>query len=181
MPRLPYAIPSNDVAASISNRRGGQLTPLDLLLSHNDALASGWNSLLGAVRNEFSFPGDLREMAILRIGHLNHARYEWDAHLPVARAEGLPDEVIATLEQESPHTGHEIHDALLGYIDEMTLDVVVTQETFEQLRLHFSDVAIAELTAIVASYNMVSRFLVALDVQTADRELVTAITGARNA
>lgn len=181
MPRLPYATPSDHVAASISSRRGGQLTPLDLLLSHNDALADGWNTLLGAVRSEFGFPGDLREMAILRIGHLNHARYEWDAHLPVARAEGLPDAVIATLEQEAPRTGSDIHDAVLGYIDEMTRTVVVAPKTFDRLRDHFSDTAIAELTAIAATYNMVSRFLVALDVQTTDRALVASNAGAENA
>ncbi|SKB74128.1 Uncharacterized conserved protein [Arthrobacter sp. 31Cvi3.1E] len=170
MPRIDYAYPSGDVARKISDRRGGTLTPLDLLLSHNDGLAQGWNSLLGAVRTQFRLPGDLREMVILRIGRLNSAPYEWDAHLPVAQREGLPEDIIAALREGAPTTGHETHDAILRYVDEMTLNVVVSEEAFNGVRNHFDDTLIAELTATVAAYNMVSRFLVALDVHTSDRE-----------
>jgi 4-carboxymuconolactone decarboxylase len=170
VPRIDYAYPSHNVAQQMSDRRGGSLTPLDLLLSHNDGLANGWNTLLGAVRSEFRLPGDLREMAILRIGRLNSAPYEWDAHLPVARREGLPEDVIAALLADAPGTGRQPHDAVLRYVDEMTRNVVVSEDAFNGLREHFDDTLIAELTATVAVYNMVSRFLVALDVHTADRD-----------
>jgi 4-carboxymuconolactone decarboxylase len=169
VPRIDYAYPSEDVARQMSDRRGGTLTPLDLLLSHNDGLAHGWNTLLGAVRSQFRLPGDLREMAILRIGRLNSAAYEWDAHLPVAQREGLPEDIIAALLTDAPTTGSQPHDAILRYVDEMTQNVTVSEEAFNALRSHFDDTLIAELTATVAVYNMVSRFLVALDVHTSDR------------
>lgn len=174
MPRIEYSTPSSGVARQISLRRGGPLTPLDLLLSHNDDLARGWNGLLGAVRTSFGLPGDLRELVILRIGRLNGAEYEWDAHLPVARRAGLPESVIEVLLADAPDTGLQPHDAVLRYVDEMTLDVTVAAETFEALREHFSDTGIAELTATAAAYNMVSRFLVALDVHSSDRSALPA-------
>lgn len=170
MPRIEYAYPSKDVAQQISDRRGGSLTPLDLLLAHNNGLAEGWNTLLGSVRSQFSLPGDLREMVILRVGRLNSAPYEWDAHLPVAKREGLPEEVITALLSDATTTGFQPHDAVLRFVDEMTCNVIVSDEAFEGLREHFNDTLIAELTATVAVYNMVSRFLVALDVHTTDRD-----------
>lgn len=51
------------------------------------------------------------------------------------------------------------------YSDEMTRHVKVDEKTFERLRkVGFNEKEIVEITATVASYNLVSRFLVALDV-----------------
>ena len=46
----------------------------------------------------------------------------------------------------------------------MTLDVKVSDDVFAQLRRHFDTTQIVELTAAMATYNMVARFLVALGV-----------------
>jgi 4-carboxymuconolactone decarboxylase len=173
MPRLSYAIPSDSTAERIRNRRGGILTPLDKLLSHNDALAAGWNTLLGAVRQEFSIRDDLRELIILRVAVLNDAEYEWAAHVDLGTRFGLDQRVLDLLREAAPSgTGNPEFDAVIAYTDEMTRDVTVSETTFERLRTHFSETEIVELTATVASYNMVSRFLVALGVTASDREPV---------
>ena len=44
----------------------------------------------------------------------------------------------------------------------MTLDVKVTDDVFAQLKQNFDTTQIVELTAAIATYNMVARFLVAL-------------------
>jgi alkylhydroperoxidase family enzyme len=56
------------------------------------------------------------------------------------------------------------HAAVLRYTDAMTLDVQVPEDVFAELRTRMSEREIVELTASVAAYNCVSRFLVALDV-----------------
>lgn len=54
---------------------------------------------------------------------------------------------------------------MLAYTDAMTLDVRVPDAVFEKLKeAGFSDKEVVEITATVAAYNCVSRFLVALDV-----------------
>jgi alkylhydroperoxidase family enzyme len=53
---------------------------------------------------------------------------------------------------------------VLRYVDCMTVDVTVPQQVFEDLRAWCTEQETVELTATIASYNMVSRFLVALDV-----------------
>jgi 4-carboxymuconolactone decarboxylase len=49
----------------------------------------------------------------------------------------------------------------------------VEESTFTALAEKFTDQQVAEITATVAAYNMVSRFLVALDVHPHDRDAVT--------
>ena len=173
MPRITYATPAGTTAEQILDRRGGFLTPLDKLLSHNDGLAAGWNALLGAVRQRFSVPDDIRELIILRIAVLNAAGYEWAAHVDLGRNYGLSEQVLAGLQQDEPcGTDNEHYDAVLAYTDEMTRNIAVTDKTFKRLHASFTDTEIVELTATVAAYNMVSRFLVALDVKPSDREPV---------
>lgn len=46
----------------------------------------------------------------------------------------------------------------------MTIGVSVPDEVFAELKKHFSEQEVVEITATVAAYNCVSRFLVALDV-----------------
>lgn len=54
--------------------------------------------------------------------------------------------------------------AVLAYTDAMTLDIQVPDDVFNRLKQHFDDKEIVEMTATIAAYNCVSRFLVALDV-----------------
>ena len=53
---------------------------------------------------------------------------------------------------------------MIRYAVQMTLDVKVSDELFDTLRQHFDTTQIVELTSAIATYNMVARFLVALQV-----------------
>jgi 4-carboxymuconolactone decarboxylase len=174
--RLEYAAsdlpgPDGDIAERIRARRGGTLTPLDLMLLHSPPLAEGWNGLLGAVRSASTLAADVRELAILRIAALNGAEYEWRAHEPLGRAGGLTDADIAVLRGERDPAGLAPNlAAVLAYTDAMTSQVTVPDDVFAGLRAHFADREIVELTVTVGAYNLVSRFLVALEVGSDERE-----------
>jgi 4-carboxymuconolactone decarboxylase len=172
MPRLPYVAPVGPVSDRIRERRGGRLTALDGLLLHSANFADGWNSLLSAVRGKSTLPPDIRELTILRVAWRNGADYEWEAHLPVARAAGLGDAGIAALRQEDSDPGPAALShpqlAALRYTDAMTTSVEVPEEVFRGVAGNFSDREVLELTVTAAVYNMVSRVLVALDVRPDD-------------
>lgn len=55
--------------------------------------------------------------------------------------------------------------AALAYADWMTKNVRVPQSVFDAVKAHFDDQQATEITITVATYNMVSRILVALDVE----------------
>ena len=84
-------------------------------------------------------------------------------------AEGITAAHVDAVLQSAPRTvkgnvQDAKHAAVLRYTDAMTLDVSVPEDVFEELRAHMAEKEIVELTASVAAYNCVSRFLVALDV-----------------
>ena len=58
--------------------------------------------------------------------------------------------------------------AVLAYTDAMTRHVQVPEPVFAAVRAEFDDRWLVELTATVAAYNMVSRFLEALQLHTHD-------------
>ncbi|KIW73826.1 hypothetical protein PV04_01914 [Phialophora macrospora] len=159
-----------EVLERVKARRGAMgLIPLDLTLLHAPKIADGWNALLGAVRTKNSLPDDLREIAICRPALINKAWFEWNAHAPILlKSAGFTEEKLAVVKQLHPTEKGALDDrqwAVLRYADAMTRDVSVPQSLFDEVKAQgFSEQEIVELTATVASYNLVSRFLVALDV-----------------
>ncbi|CAD6442626.1 c18d35a9-584c-47b1-adb0-070cab7e2ff0 [Sclerotinia trifoliorum] len=184
--RLPYADPSSPKFSSpadraiierVEARRAPRpLQPLDLTLLHSPPVADGWNSFLGAVRTQTGLADDIREIAICRVAICNRAWYEWGHHAPLAKKGGVSDEGMEVLkrekcEREGQGDGNGNAEGLSGkqwavvkYTDEMTRNVRVPEEVFEDLKRCFDEKEIVELTATIAAYNCVSRFLVALDV-----------------
>lgn len=152
------------IEASIVAQRG-QVSLLYRVLLNSAALAEGWEKLLTAVRNKSSLPPDLREMVILRVATLNRAPYEFDAHQPVALKAGMTLAKIDALRAENPGaplTRREL--AVLNLTDAMTRDIQVPDALFEPLRQEFDAQGLTELVATIAAYNMVSRFLEALQI-----------------
>lgn len=185
--RIPYAPTtpaekaSNETKAiytRISERRKPRpLIPLDLALLHNPSIADGWNTLLGAIRSKTSLDPGLMEMAVSRIAILNRAVWEWTAHAPLALKGGLKREVLdvvrraevvptslraKTDEEEKVLSAREW--AVLAFTDQSTRAIEVDEEVFRSVEAELGETGVMELAATVATYNCVSRFLVAMDV-----------------
>ncbi|GAB5034376.1 maleylacetate reductase [Nannochloropsis oceanica] len=177
VPRVSYL--SNDdfrsqdpeAAAKIVARRQGNLLNLDRVLMHAPAVAQGWNAMFGSLRSGLQLiDGRLRELVILRVAVLNRAYYEYFQHYPVLLAEGgtvAEAEALGDWQGEAARGIFGDRDkAVLAYVDEMTRHVQVQQATAETLRAVLpvgnSESYMVELTALCAGYNMVSRFLEAL-------------------
>jgi AhpD family alkylhydroperoxidase len=144
----------------------GRITPLYQVLLNSPPVVDGWEAMLTAIRQKTSLAPRVREMIILRVAVLNRAPYEFEAHVPHARAAGMPDEVIENLRAyAAPEAVAGLaagEREVLALTDAMTRDIDVPDDVFEPLRAHFDEQALIELAATVAAYNMVSRFLVAL-------------------
>ena len=53
---------------------------------------------------------------------------------------------------------------MLAYTDSMTREIQVPDELFAEVQKHFDAQDLVELTATIAGYNLVSRFLEAMQV-----------------
>src|SRR5690606_6167533 len=121
------------------------------------------------IRDHNSLNGALREMVIMRIAHLNGAPYEADQHAPIALKEGMTQAQLDALPHwEGSDLFSEQERAVLAYTDSMTREVQVPDAVFEAVRPFFEPRQLVELTATVATYNMVSRFLEALQIHSHD-------------
>ena len=174
--RIPYA-PADPVNASpemeaiydrIRQRRQPRpLIPLDLALLHNPNIADGFSTLLGAIRTQSSLPKAVMELAICYVAFLNGAIFEWNAHAPLALKAGVSrDALSALLRGDVTNSGifSEQQIEVLLFTFQSTRSVEVKDDIMQMLKHRWNDQQIVELTMTVAAYNMVSRFLVALDV-----------------
>jgi alkylhydroperoxidase family enzyme len=111
-------------------------------------------------------PPPLRELAILRVGQINQAIYEWTQHVPIALRVGVRQAQIDALPQwEDSQEFDEREKAILRYTDEETKDIRVRDETFAAVRAILSEEGVVELTTAIGYYGMVCRILEALQVE----------------
>lgn len=175
MPRIPYqpidlAEPAH-LVQSIRQRRGGTLLNLDRMLLHSPNFASGWNQFLREVRTGLQLSPKLRELAMCVVAVLNGAEYEFHHHAPEFVAAGGSEAQAQALRNpdqaaEDAALFDDGERAALRLTIEMTRNVQVTDQTFAQARDALGDEqTLVELVGVIATYNMVSRFLVALGVE----------------
>jgi len=155
-----------DSIARIKGARGGRLINIYRLMLHSPALANAWFDLNQAVRYGTEIDGQSRELAVLRVAILNDVEYVQRAHGPAyALKEGLTPEQVSAIAKWQPSTLFSASQrALLAYTDTMTREIDVPDTVFADLRNHFSERQIVELTMLIGAYNMLTRFLKALKV-----------------
>ena len=176
MPRIPYKTDAEagppDLVAAIRKRRGGRLGALDRLLLYSPPFATGWNEMMGRVRNELEVPMPLRELAMCAVAVLNRAEYELHHHGPIFLAQGGTQAQLDALRKlpaidEAPFDPTQ--RAVLHLALEMTRDVEVADVTFSAAQRALGDDRhLFELIGVIAAYNMVSRILVAVGVRATD-------------
>jgi alkylhydroperoxidase family enzyme len=153
---------------AILDRRGGAYIQLDLALLWSEPLARGWNAHVGAVRRQFVVSPRLKELAICSVARLTGADYEFKHHWPEYVKAGGKDELRKRMENpfSAPYDRafDEDERLVMRYAVAMTREVKVSDALFGELRARFGETEIVELTAAIATYNMVARFLVALEV-----------------
>jgi alkylhydroperoxidase family enzyme len=164
----PEAAPRDPkLTEAILARRGGKYLQLDLALLWSEPLARGWNAYVGAVRREFTVSPRLKELAICIVARLTGAAYEFKHHWPEYVKAGGDDALRGRLDdplRALEDTAFDEEERIaMRYAAAMTREVKVPDALFGELRDRMSDPEIVELTAAIATYNMVARFLVALD------------------
>jgi AhpD family alkylhydroperoxidase len=172
MARIPYSDCTRDAVRPLVERivaERGSVLHLYQMLMHSAPIAEGWLNYLTAVRQKSALAGSLRELIIMRVALLNHAPYEADQHAPIALQEGITQAQLDGLaDWPTCPLFDEPQQAVLAYTDAMTRQVQVPDPIFKRLADLFEPAQVVEITAICAAYNMVSRFLEALQIHSHD-------------
>jgi alkylhydroperoxidase family enzyme len=145
--------------------RRGKLLNIYRMLLNAPPLAESWFNHSNTVRWKTSLDGRLREIVIIRMGHLTNAQYVLRQHVPaLALAEGLSLAECDALADWRPSTlFSERERAVLAYADTMTRDIAVPDAVFAEVKRHFNTREIVELTVLIGTYNMNARVLQALE------------------
>ncbi|MBA4177069.1 MAG: carboxymuconolactone decarboxylase [Leptothrix sp. (in: Bacteria)] len=172
MARLPYADLNSPEAAPLVKRivaERGHVLHLYQMLLHSPPLAEGWLTYLTAVRQKLQIGGALRELMIMRVALLNGAPYEAFQHAPIALKEGVTQAQLDALRHWADSAlFSDTERAVLALTDAMTRDIHFAPEITSAVRDVLGERGLVEAAATIAAYNMVSRFLEALQIHADD-------------
>jgi alkylhydroperoxidase family enzyme len=170
--RFPYLnredLPEADreLFDSIAAERGGTVGNIFRTLAHTPNLLRRFAALGGELRNHTALDPKLRELALLTVGRIADAQYEFVHHWNLARAVGVPREKLEALgdwEKSPVFTADE--RAVIRYAVEATREIRVSDSTWDGLKGFLDTRRIMELVQNVAFYNMVVRVLVPCGVE----------------
>lgn len=170
MARVPYIDDTTHpelrvLCDRIRAERGGKVLNLYKALLNSPALAQAWLQFFTVIRQQCALPAQLRELAIMSIALINGADYEFRQHIPFALQAGLTQAQLDALPHWRESRSFDARQrAVLAYTEAMTREVHVPDEVFAPVAAEFAPRELVELTATIAGYNLVSRFLEAVQI-----------------
>lgn len=163
-----------DLLFEIRKRRGGALLNLDRMLLHSIPFARGWNSFLKEVRENLSLNSLLRELAICVVAIINDASYEFfQHHLEYIKAGGTMEQVEALKSLVNNNFNLSMINMIFSNLELSAIELCVSMTKYPnitptnillKLKQYLNDSELVELVGIIATYNMVSRFLNTLEI-----------------
>ena len=118
------------------------------------------------LRFEAGLAPRVREIAILTTAREMDSQFEWAAHEPEARKEGVEDRVIDIIKHRMPTAGLEETDAAVIELGRQIFrDRKVTSDTFAKAKALFGANKLVELVMLMGNYAGTAALLTAVDMQ----------------
>jgi alkylhydroperoxidase family enzyme len=173
--RVPYPtrdeFPPAHLAAydRMLRERGNPAPNIFLALANIPNLLDPLLAFTREMREGAAIEARLRELAIVTVGLVTGARYEFDHHWNSALKAGLRREQLDQLANaEISDAFDEKERAVVRYAREATLSLKVSDETWSALRKHFPLRETMDVVMAVAWYNAVVRMLLPMEIEIED-------------
>jgi 4-carboxymuconolactone decarboxylase len=141
-------------------REDGSASPLTRSLATAPDVMEALMPFLGQILGESSLDLATKELVILRVSQLNGCRYCIAAHLPLARAAGVPDAICDELPFDALP---ERERALVAWVDAVAHEAArVTDELVARTLDHLRDDQLVEVTLLVGATTMLNQYCTAL-------------------
>ncbi len=163
--KLAFFFTRREIARLTGRNAERMVEPLEMY-AHLPGLLRGYGSLEQATAKLHRLDERLKNLAELKAATLTHCEYCIDMGSLIARRSGLSDEQLLALPSYRAST-------LFTALEKLVLDyavgmsrtpVEVSDALFAELRKHFDDAQLVELTHVIAMENMRGRFNGALGV-----------------
>lgn len=141
---------------------------LNLALVNSPGALRAFGGLGNYIRHGSTLDGRLRELAILQVGYLARAPYEWSHHIKIGHEFGVTDDDIRALIAETEGRGSTLpeHDrAVLAAAREITTAGAISAATWAMLEGAFSAEHLVDLIVTISFYCGVVRVLASLEIE----------------
>jgi 4-carboxymuconolactone decarboxylase len=160
MARLPYADPRMLPEKVQETLEGLPSLNVFRMVANAETAFRPWLALGGALLSSLQLDPRLRELAILHVGRLERAEYEWIQHVPIARGAGASDGEIAAVERGDLDDGalDEQTRAVLNFTTEVVREVRASDDALSALfDRGLSPREVVELLLVISYYMGVAR------------------------
>jgi AhpD family alkylhydroperoxidase len=144
-------------------------------LAHVPELLETTAPFLGSIYGPSALSPRLKEIVVLRTSALLRCRYCIETHTVIALDSGLSrEEVLHLLDEKADgrHFDDDRERALLEWVERVALEPgSPPDEVAAQLKAHFSDAEIVEITMVGAATLMLNRFCTPLGLPTSPQTL----------
>jgi alkylhydroperoxidase family enzyme len=160
MARLPY-IEKSQLPAEHQDLLKREIAIFKCMV-HSPNAARAFQGLGGFIRHKSRLDPRLREIAILAVGWITQAPYEWSHHVKIGQEFGVSEGDIRALIDECEGRSNSLEPVaklVIKAAREMTESLAVSDQTFAELKPLFDSECLTDLIITIASYNAVVRFL----------------------
>ncbi len=166
-PRIDVVDPTNLTSAQTEMLASRPDYNIYKTLAHHPELYARWSPLGRALLNNENIESRHREIAMLRMGWLCQAEYEWAQHARIAHENvGMSEAEIHRIAEGASADGWSATDrAVIHMADELRYEAMISDATWSALRETYDDQQIIDLMFTAAQYQLVSMALNSLGVQ----------------
>jgi 4-carboxymuconolactone decarboxylase len=166
MARIPYPDPASLPEADREFLAELPQLNISRLLAGSPTMFRPLTRVFSAYLSDGLLDTVIREIAILRVGHLCGSEYEVINHERVARLIGFSEARIAALvpgQTQGVFTPEE--RAVLAFVDEVVNDGGASRESFDVLAKYLATAQLIELTVVIGVYTMVSQICATFEIE----------------
>lgn len=164
LPESEWSDETRELMESI--RRDGHVYKIFTTLARHPQLLKRWLVFASHVLSKSSLPAREREIAILRMGWLCRAEYEFGHHIAIGKQVGLSDEDINQIKEGPEATGLDPFEAtLIRAVDELHANTFIGDATWKALTKRYSTEQLLDFLFTAGQYKLVSMVLNSVGVQ----------------
>ena len=169
-PRIPPLPPSewDDETRQLLAplERDGHIFNIFTTLARHPALLRRWLVFGNHILGKSTLPVRDRELAILRMGWLCRAGYEWGHHVAIGKQAGVTGPEIERVRQGPDAPGWDPFErTLLRAVDELHHDTFISDATWQSLAARYNTQQLLDLIFTAGQYKLVCMALNSAGVQ----------------
>lgn len=176
MPRIPYPNPESLPPGDRAFLESLPQLNISRMLAGSPSMFQPLTRVFSAYLSDGVLTDTMREVVILRTGHLCNSEYEVINHNRVARLIGMSEERIQALKPGGdPALFSAEEQAVLAFVDDVVTEGGASQASFDAVAAFMSPAEMLETTVVIGVYTMVSQICATFDIE--PEEIPIADTG----